>query len=363
MGNIELKILHTPGHTPESISILITDTTRSPEPWMLLSGDTLFVGDAGRPDLTGAEAARELAGLLYESIHLQLGKLPSSLVLYPGHGAGSLCGKSIGSVRVSTMGFEKQHNPVFSLADREEFVHFMSHNLPEQPANHQYIKKLNREGVPLLGEIEPVALTLEEAVPYLARGAALVDTRSKTRFVEKHIPGSVHLPLDGKISNRAGFILEPYEKIVLILDQESHYQEVVYALARVGLDHVVGYLKGGIEVWETNGYPVTSGDIEDLTPPQLYEMLQNGNAPIVLDVREEWEYLQARVPGSQLIPLGKLHNQIHSFDPEQPIAVICATGNRSQSAAALLGQNGFKKIYNVVEGISGWIRHGFPVEN
>jgi len=242
-------------------------------------------------------------------------------------------------------------------------VDFVSQNLPEQPANHQFIKKLNREGVPLLGKVEPLALDLSEAISFLARGAALVDTRPKSQYIEKHVPGSVNLSLDNQISKRAGFILEPQEKIVLIIENEDHYPEVIYALARVGLDNVVGYLKGGIEVWESNGYPVISGDIEDLTPSQLYELLQNGEAPTVVDVREEWEYRQGHVPGSQLIPLGRLQQKIDSLDPEKPVAVICATGNRSQSAAALFGQKGFKKIYNVVEGITGWIQRGYPIEN
>lgn len=361
VGNIALKVQHTPGHTPESITLLLQDKTRSEEYWMAFTGDTLFVGDAGRPDLIGEATAPVLAEKLYQSLFGKLANLPDGLLMYPGHGAGSLCGKSIGSVRSSTLGFEKQFNPVFALKDKTEFVESMTHNLPEQPGNHTYIKKLNKTGPRPLGQIAPRPLSLKEAISLLTRGAAAVDVRPRSEFVKKHIAGSVHLPFGEQVSKRVGYLLQPREKIVLILEGEHQYREAVLALARVGFEQVLGYLSGGIDTWERSGYPLRSGDIQDLNSEDLFAMLDNGSQAVVVDVRERWEYVRGHIPQAKLIPLGQLHRQIDTLDPEQEVVLVCATGNRSQSAAALFGQKGFKKIYNAAEGMVGWMQRGYPI--
>jgi hydroxyacylglutathione hydrolase len=364
LGNIRLKVMHTPGHTPESITLLISDTTRADEPWLALTGDTLFVGDIGRPDLVGAEAANGPAADMHTSLFEKLLSLDDGLLVYPGHGAGSLCGKSIGSMRSTTLGFERKHNPALAPRELNEFVAFATSDLPEQPGNHKRIKSLNRKGVKPLGDVGPKPLSIRESIPYFQRGAGLLDTRSKDDFVQAHVPGSVHLEADDQLSNRIGFVFPPEVPVILLLSDPADYEKVVYSLARVGYDNVVGYLAEGLDVWEKMGLPVTAGEIQDIQPAELNDLLIHGNGsrPVVVDVREPWEYQQGHVPGALLMPLGQLSMRLSELDMEKPVAVICATGNRSQSASALLGQKGFKTVYNVVGGTSSWARSGLELE-
>ena len=365
LGNINLHILHTPGHTPESITLLVSDTTRAQEPWLALTGDTLFVGDIGRPDLVGVEAARGLAGDMHESLSHKILPLNDDLLIYPGHGAGSLCGKSIGSMRATTLGFERKHNPALAPRELDEFINFATSDLPEQPGNHTRIKAMNRKGVKPLGEVKKQPLTIQESIPYFQRGAGLLDTRSKDEYVKAHVPGSVHLEADDQLSNRIGFVFPPDAPMVLLLENENQYEQVVFSLARVGYENIVGYLTEGLDVWKKMGLPLTSGDVKNIEPVELNQLMQNcsnGDCPKVLDVREPWEFKQGHVPGAVLIPLGQLSSRLEELNPEVPVAVICASGNRSQSAAALLGQKGFKTVYNVLGGTGAWIHSGLKVE-
>ncbi|MFN8373682.1 MAG: MBL fold metallo-hydrolase [Anaerolineae bacterium] len=354
LGNVELRVRFTPGHTPESITLLLVDKTRADEPWMALTGDTLFVGDAGRPDLVGLEAARELAGHMHDTLHNEYLTLADGVMVLPGHGAGSLCGKSIGSVLSSTIGFERHHNPALQVQGRDEYVDFATADLPEQPGNHKRIKQINRQGPLALGEVNARPLTVQDSVPHFRRGAALLDTRSKADYKAKHIPGSVHLEADNQLSHRIGFVLPPDVPIILLLANAADYRRVVYSLARVGYDNVVGYLADSLQTWEAMGLPTTSGDVKDIEPQELFELLEKGNGsrPIVVDVRESWEFAQGHIPGARLISLGEFARRTSELDPSQPVAVICASGSRSQSAAALLGQKGFETVYNVVGGTS-----------
>jgi glyoxylase-like metal-dependent hydrolase (beta-lactamase superfamily II)/rhodanese-related sulfurtransferase len=364
LGNVRLDIRHTPGHTPDSITMLVGDTTRADEAWLALTGDTLFVGDIGRPDLVGPDEAQVLAEQMYDSLFNKLLELDDGLLIYPGHGAGSLCGKSIGAMRATTLGYERRFNPALTERTKPDFINFAISELPEQPGNHTRIKALNRRGPRPLGEVKPLGLTIRAAVPHFRRGAALVDTRTKADYVERHVPGAVHLEADDQLSNQIGFVLMPDVPIILQLANESDYNRVVYSLARVGYESVIGYLTEGLSVWEELGFQVASGDIEDLLPQSLYAQRTKPAAeqPVILDVRENWEYRQGHVPESIHIPLGDLVNKLDTLDPEQPVAVICATGSRSQTAAALLGRRKFKKIYNVTGGITAWAQAGLPVE-
>lgn len=358
LGGVRIAVRHTPGHTPESITLLVSDTTRSEQPWLALTGDLLFVGDVGRPDLVGMEAARGLAGELYDSLFDNLLHEGDHLMVYPGHGAGSLCGRAIGSVRSTTLGYEKQFNPALAPREKGDFVQYMTTNLPEQPGNHRRIKTMNRQGPKPLGEVTPKAIAIADAIPHFRRGAAMLDTRSKEAFVAKHVRGAVHLPADDQLSNRVGFVLPPDVPLLLIVDDETAYRQAVLSLARVGYDNVIGYLEDGLRAWEAYGLPTTSGDVEDIQPTQLLDLLNDSVHPTIVDVREPWEYEMGHVAGSTLIPLGQLAQRVSELDAEQPVAVICQSGSRSQSAAALLAQKGFKKVYNVVGGMSAWQMSG-----
>ena len=367
LGNVRLTVRHTPGHTPESITLLVTDLSRAQEPWMALTGDTLFVGDIGRPDLVGLDAARGLASQMYDTIQEEVLPLADGVMIYPGHGAGSLCGKSIGAVRSTTIGFERHNNPALSPREREAFVAFAMAELPEQPANVRRIKAQNRRGPQPLGEVTPRPISIQSSIAYFQSGAALLDLRDKTSFKAEHVPGAVHLELDDQLSNRIGFVLPPDVPVVLLLpdgNTEEDYTRAVYALARVGYAGVVGYLAESLTVWKAYGLPVTSGDVQDITPTDLNTLLETGNGhrPLVLDVREAWEFAQGHVPGARLISLGELAGQVGELDATRPVAVICATGSRSQSAAALLGQKGFETVYNVVGGTMRWAQSGLPLE-
>jgi glyoxylase-like metal-dependent hydrolase (beta-lactamase superfamily II)/rhodanese-related sulfurtransferase len=364
LGNVALHVRFTPGHTPESITLLVADQTRSDAPWMALTGDTLFVGDAGRPDLVGIEAARELAGHMHDTLQNEYLPLPDGVLVMPGHGAGSLCGKSIGSVRTSTIGFERATNPALEARTRDEFIDFAVSGLPEQPGNHKRIKQINRQGPRPLGDVRPRPLSVQDAVTAFRRGAALLDLRSKADYMERHIPGAVHLEADAQLSNRVGFVLPADVPLVLLLADASDYERVIYSLARVGYDSIAGYLADSLDTWEALGLPVTSGDVKDIDPQELADLIEHGNGsrPLVIDVREPWEYAQGHVPGAQLISLGEFSRRVGELDPERPVAVICASGSRSQSAAALLGQKGFKTVYNVRGGTLTWMQRGLPLE-
>lgn len=361
LGDLLIFILHTPGHTPESVTLLISDTTRGQEPALALTGDTLFVGDVGRPDLVGADAARKLAGAMHDSLQEKLLPLADGLMVYPGHGAGSLCGRAMGTMRVSTLGYERHTNPALAPRTRDEFIEFNTTNLPEQPANNKRIKAMNRQGPRVLGELEPRALSVQEAVAQLQRGAALLDLRAKQKYVARHISGAVHLEANDQLSNRVGLLLPPDAQLVLMLDDPAEYERVAYMLARVGFDHFAGYL-GNLEEWESRGYPVTSGDVQDIDPRELESRIANDSRLVVVDVREPWEFRNGHVPNAKLIPLGQLQARYAELDPEMPVAVICQSGNRSQTGAALLAQKGFKQVFNVREGTVGWKRRGFPME-
>lgn len=365
LGNIRIKTLHTPGHTPESITLLVSDSTRAEQPWLALTGDTLFVGDMGRPDLVGAEAANGLAAEMYTSLFEKLLPLEDGLLVYPGHGAGSLCGKSIGSMRATTLGFERLANPALAPRQKQEFIAFATSDLPEQPGNHRRIKSINRAGVKPLGQVMPRPLSIQQAIPYFQQGAGLLDLRPKAVYVQAHVPGSVHLEADDQLSNRIGFVFPPDVPIILLLERPEQYLQVAYSLARVGYENVLGFLAEGLDAWGQYGLPLTAGDVKDIKPQELQQLIANGvdgKALKVLDVREPWEFQQGHVPGAVLIPLGQLAGRLGELDPQQPVAVICASGNRSESAAALLGQKGFANLFNVAGGTGAWLRQGLPVE-
>lgn len=362
LGSVGINVLHTPGHTPDSITLLLSDTSRGAGPAVALTGDTLFVGDVGRPDLAGDDAARQLAGEMYDSLAQKILPLPDGLLVYPGHGAGSLCGRAMGAMRVTSLGYERQFNPALAPRTRDEFIVFNTTDLPEQPGNHTRIKALNRAGPRVLGKVTPRALTIDEALPHFQQGAGLLDTRDKASFVARHIPGSVHLEADAQLCNRVGSVLPPQLPLVLLLQDPAAYELVFYMLARVGFENVVGYLAEDLDAWAARGLPVGSGDIQDLDANELNTLLQAGAPLQLLDVREQWEYRAGHIPGTKLIPLGELQARYAELDPAVPVAVICQTGSRSQTGAALLAQKGFRKLYNLREGTVGWRRRGFPIE-
>jgi len=233
-----------------------------------------------------------------------------------------------------------------------------------QAVHQDRIREINRKGPNILGEIRRRGLNIQNALADLQRGAALLDLRSKADYKTRHIPGSIHLAADDQLSTHAAFALPPDIPIVLLLADPDDYQRVVYSLARVGFDDVIGYLADSLQLWEAMRLPVTSGDVHDITAAQLHDMLQkvDANTPMVIDVREPSEQASGHIPGAKLIPLGEFARQTKDFDLTRPVAVICASGSRSQSAASMLSQKGAETVYNVLGGTLGWMQQGFPLE-
>jgi glyoxylase-like metal-dependent hydrolase (beta-lactamase superfamily II)/rhodanese-related sulfurtransferase len=361
LGDVQINFSHTPGHTPESMTLLIVDSSRDSEPVLVLTGDTLFVGDVGRPDLVGDDAARNLAGIMHDTLQQKILPLPDSLIVYPGHGQGSLCGRALGTMRVSTIGYERQNNPALAPRSRDEFITFNTTELPEQPANHKRIKALNRQGPRVLDEITPRALTLEDMLYFVQHGAAVLDLRSRAQYINGHIPGAVHLPLDDQFSNRIGLLLPGDSQLVLQLDHPADYARVTHMLARVGFEYLVGYFDK-LDDWQSRGYPILRGDTRSINAQELETLIANDPNIVVLDVREPWEFRSGHIPDAIPIPLGQLQSRYSELDPSMPTAVICHSGNRSQTGAALLAQKGFSRVYQVVDGTIGWKRRGYPIE-
>ena len=360
MGAVTLRFLETPGHTPESVSVLVLEDGA---PHAVLTGDTMFIGDVGRPDLLGARVSpAELAGQLYDSLHRKLLALPDSVAVYPAHGAGSLCGRNISSETSSTIGEQRRSNYALRPMPREEFVSMMTADLPEAPAYFGRDAALNREGpAPLEALPRPAALSAEAARERAASGAVVVDTRTSAEYGAAHVPGSLHIGLGGQFASWAGTLLPLETPIVLAAEDPERVEEARTRLARVGLETVPGYLEGGIEAWERAGLPLARTEQIDVS--ELRERLAEDPSLQLVDVRRPPEYASGHVPRAVSAPLGELAKRAGSLDPTRPVAVICASGYRSSIATSLLERLGFPKATNVVGGMNAWSAAGYDKES
>jgi glyoxylase-like metal-dependent hydrolase (beta-lactamase superfamily II)/rhodanese-related sulfurtransferase len=363
LGTVVLRFLETPGHTPESVSILVTDTAVSPEPRMVLTGDTLFIGDVGRPDLVGARglSAEAMAGMLYDSLHGKLLTLPDAVEVYPAHGAGSLCGRNISKERSSTIGEQRRLNWALRPMPRDEFVRLVTVDLPEVPAYFPLDVEKNRAGaLPLAGRPQPSALRPEDARRLGTEGASLLDVRPGAAFGTGHVPGSLNIGLSGEFASWAGSLLPAGQPIVLVADDEEEVREAAVRLARVGLESVAGYLDGGVAAWDRAGFPLAT--VPQITVDELAALVREPGGLQVVDVRRAGEYAAGHVPGARSHPLDRLAHEAAGIDRALPTAVICAGGYRSSAAASLLLRHGFRDLRNVVGGTSAWAGAGLPVE-
>jgi len=363
LGKLVLRFLETPGHTPEGISVLVIDTDSSPEPRMVLTGDTLFIGDVGRPDLAGSTgwSAEEMAGMLYESLHGKLLGLPDAVEVYPAHGAGSLCGRNISKETSSTIGEQRRVNYALQPMTKQSFVRIMTTDLPELP---QYFTKdaaLNRDGAPPLhGRPLPPALTPEDVRQRSAAGATVLDVRGAAAFGAGHVPGSLNVGLGGQFASWAGTLIPMESPIVVVTEDEAGVREAATRLARVGLENVAGFLGGGLASWAREGQPVAT--LPQIAVDDLRRLLSEGAEGLaVLDVRSSGEFAGSHVPGAVPLPLARLEAGASSLDPTRRWAVICAGGYRSSAAASLLQRRGFSDLVNVVGGTSAWVSAGYEV--
>jgi hydroxyacylglutathione hydrolase len=353
-GSVKLQFLETPGHTPESISILVFDQEQGEKPAAVLTGDTLFIGDVGRPDLLGAVMSpQELAGMLYDSLHQKLLTLPDEVKVYPAHGAGSMCGRNISSEKSSTIGQQRRHNYALQPMNRSDFIEMMTTDLPEAPAYFSQDAQLNREGAAVLADL-PVPTELEPAVVLTLQeqGAMILDTRSSDQFGTGHIPGSLNIGLGGQFATWTGTLIPLKTPIVLVAETEEHVREARLRLARVGHENIAGYLSGGILSWHNAGLPLSS--IEQISVDELDRRMKEGTAQQVVDVRKPGEWTSGHIKDALHIPLNKLRERAGQLNPEQSVTVICAGGYRSSAATSLLERQGFHKTTNVVGGMNAW---------
>ena len=356
---MRLDVLETPGHTPEHIAYVVTDRERGDSPVGVFAGDVLFVGDVGRPDLF-PDMADELAGKLYHSLHDKLMRLPDHCEVYPAHGAGSLCGRSMGSKWTTTIGFERRYNPSLQIGERAEFIRSLTTNMPPAPDHFSRCSDINRNGPALLSRL-PVLAEMKPA-DFLGRVQRqtdeVLDVRPYAAFAGMHIPRSWHLDLRGNFPTFLGWVMPPDRDILLVADG---YQEAAAAnlwARRVGVDRVVAYLGGGITNWANGGHPIDH--VHLMSAESLHERMTGGGPPLALvDVRAPLEFADSHIEGAVNIPAPDLRSRYRELDTARPTYVICSTGNRSSLAASILKRQGFRETYNVAGGMTGYSAAGY----
>lgn len=361
IGDVYLWIIETPGHTPEGISVLAVDTREPGTPGRLLTGDTLFVGDVGRPDLVGSRgfSKEEMAGMLYDSLHEKLLELDDAVEVYPAHGAGSLCGRSLSTESSSTIGEQRRSNYALQPMSRDAFIRMMTTNLPEVPAYFPKDVERNRAGAVALGELSE-ALPIEPVDLWTLRSTyCVLDVRPVGDFGAAHVPGSVHIGLDGQFASWAGHLIPVGTPLMIVADTLGQVREAVVRLARVGIESVDGYLKGGIAAWKRARLPVRR--VGQLSVDELRARVGGTASLNVIDVRRRPEFEAGHVPHAASVRLDRLSTLAEEFDRTQPVAVVCQSGYRSSAATSILEQMGFAEVYNVTGGTTAWAQHHYPL--
>jgi len=363
MGRVRLEALETPGHTPESISILVYDLDgNAREPYAVLTGDTLFVGDVGRPDLRASLgwSASDLGALLYDSIRTKLLPLPDSSLVYPAHGAGSLCGKALGRETFTTIGEQRRVNYALQPMSKDTFIELVTADQPDAPPYFTYDAVLNSRERPTLEESlarELNPMTLDQVLALQDVGGQILDTRDAGDFAAAHLAGSINIGLGGQYATWAGTMLSRDHPIAIISDPGRESESAV-RLGRIGFDHVAGYLKDGLRSLESR--PELMAATERLSAPVAAERLAHG--AIALDVRTPAERSEMRLADSIAMPLNRLPEQIDDVPKDRPIVVYCAGGYRSSIAASILQQRGFAAVSEIAGGLTAWEAAKLPLD-
>ena len=364
-GDVRLEMLETPGHTPEGISILVYDLAKNAQnPQAMLTGDTLFIGDVGRPDLLASigVTADELADMLYDSLTKKLVTLPDETLVYPAHGAGSMCGKNLSTETVSTIGEQKKFNYALQPMSREEFKRIVTAEQSETPSYFVYDAVLNRQERPNLAESlseSLKALSLETVLQLKERGAQLLDVRDAIDFEGAHLAGAINVGVQGKYATWCGTVLNHKQPIVVIAEA-GKLEEAVIRLGRIGFDNVAGYLSGGMDA--LGDRPDLVSKVERITAVALSEQLVTAGAPTVVDVRSEKEWAAGHIPGSMNISLNHLRDRATEIAKDRPVVVHCEGDYRSAIAASILGQAGRPDVLDMVGGCNAWVASKLPVE-
>ena len=361
VGSVTISVLETPGHTPESLCFLVTDRKKSARPWAVLTGDTLFLGDVGRPDLSETHSPAQLAAMLYDSLHHKLMTLPDDVIVYPAHGAGSLCGRNMRAERSSTIGTERLTNYALQIKSRDQFVRELTTNLPMRPDYFLRDAQINREGAPALDELPPLASisprTLREI---MAQGVVALDVRPNEEFATGHVPGSVNIALSGQFASWAGTVLGLATPLVLVAASDSQVEEARMRLARVGIENVRGFLQDGPAGWTQAGFALE--EQAQMTVQDLHDRARSGEIHI-LDVRREPEWQAGHLAGASWWPLDKFSSALPELARETPVAVHCKSGYRSMTACSLLQRAGYGNVINVRGGFDAWQKAQLPVES
>lgn len=361
IGNAGFEVLHTPGHTPDSLSLLITDFSRGEEPWMILTGDVLFVGDIGRPDLVGDARLDEQITNLYNSLYKKLGQYPDYLEVFPAHGSGSLCGRGMSSKPNSTLGFERRHNPMLQFKSFEEFHLAMSQEFPARPKSFTHIIGTNAHGAQLL-ERCPMDLAMEpdRFEKRMLDGALVVDVRNTASYAGYHIPGSLNIGFEPSLANWVGMVVDPKADMLLVVESKEDYERMRTELHRIGYDNIHGYLMGGIDSWVYSGRPVDRLSIE--SSQELQNRMESEKGLSIIDVRTPAERAQGKIPNSTAIPLADILNGSFNLPEEGHHLLYCAGGYRSNIAASYLQSHGYWNVRGLAGGFLAWDRAGYPIE-
>lgn len=354
-----IRVLETPGHTLESICLVVTDEDKSRDPWAVLTGDTLFIGDVGRPDLSPMHTPAELAGMLYDSLHGKLLRLADSVLVYPAHGAGSLCGRNMRAEKSSTIGTERLTNYALQIKSREEFIAQLTTNLPARPEYFLKDAEINRTGATTLSDLPPLrVVTAAELKAMLEDDEIALDVRPGEEFADAHVPGSINIALSGQFATWAGTVLGLAAHPVLIAATDAQIEEARLRLARVGIEGLGGYLQGGVESWKEAGFSTLK--LAQISPTQLAQNMQESHVQ-VLDVRRAGEWDAGHIEQASWWPLDNFKVSPPEMDRDAPVAVHCKGGYRSMIASSLLLRAGFRNVINLSGGFDAWQAAGLPV--
>ncbi len=365
IGELSIRAIHTPGHTPEHIAFLLSDTATTDQPMGIFTGDFVFVGDVGRPDLLEtavgiAGSKDESARQLYASLQ-RFRTLPEYVQVWPGHGAGSACGKALGNVPQTTVGYERRFNWAFAVREEDEFVRRVLDGLGEPPRYFARMKHVNQQGpAPLASLSRPQELAPDSICDVLAAGTVVVDTRPAHAYGAGHFPGTLNIPAGPALVTWAGALL-PYDQPLAVISESEHAESITTRLHLIGFDDIDGYWTPEVlRAWKTRGR--TRETVQKVDPSSLRQMIGQ-DAVTVLDVREPTEYQAGHIPGSVNIPLAQIERRIGELPASRPLAVHCQGGTRSAIAASLLQRQGRTDILDLSAGFRGWHAEGEPVED
>lgn len=361
LEDMVIEVLETPGHTPEHLCYVVIDKSRSESPVGVFVGDTLFVGDVGRPDLF-PDMATELADKLYHSLHDKLLKLPDYVEVYPAHGAGSLCGRAMGAKWRSTIGYERNFNNALQIKDKAEFIKSLTENMPPAPDHFSRCSDINRKGparvdeLPTMQELSPTAFEEKMSDP----ACLVLDARSYHAFASQHLAGSWHLDLNGNFPTFTGWVIPTDKDILLVADDYKKALEANLWARRVGMDRIIGYLDGGMVAWAVEGLRTNHNGL--ISAEELHDMLQREKNFVLLDVRAPLEFEENHIEGAVNIPVADLRTRYKELDPSKKTVLICSSGNRSSLGVSILKQHGFDDVINLAGGMTGYSAAGYVRE-